>query len=172
MSLKPRTKVSGWQADLDFQTFWLFQTYLHDLAANPATGAFQTCRRVYNKVQHIVFGLADAARHDKIKENILPVTVLSSFVLASVALPMIPQWAGPLAVAQARKPQPLALAETAIEVADVPKPPARAKTVTALSSRSRRTKEGRVSSAPDANQQEGTRPRTPRSAVPTTTVTK
>uniref|UniRef100_L2GAM5 1-phosphatidylinositol 4-kinase n=1 Tax=Colletotrichum fructicola (strain Nara gc5) TaxID=1213859 RepID=L2GAM5_COLFN len=66
-------------------TFWLFQTYLHDLSSNPQSKSFQTCRRVYNKVQHIVFGLPDAARHDKIKENILPVTVLASFVLASVA---------------------------------------------------------------------------------------
>jgi hypothetical protein len=36
----------------------------------------------------------------------LPVSVLASFVLASVAVPLLPQWAGPLAVAQARKPQP------------------------------------------------------------------
>ncbi|UKZ81212.1 hypothetical protein TrVFT333_008984 [Trichoderma virens FT-333] len=64
-------------------TFWLFQTYLHDLSSNPQSNAFQTCRRVYNKVQHIVFGLADTARHHKIKENVLPVTVLSSFVLAT-----------------------------------------------------------------------------------------
>jgi len=47
-------------------TFWLFQTYLHDLSPNPQSESFQTCRRVYNKVQHIVFGLADTARHDKI----------------------------------------------------------------------------------------------------------
>ena len=32
-------------------------------------------------------------------------TVLSSFVLASIAVPILPSWAGPLAVAQARKPQ-------------------------------------------------------------------
>ncbi|KAJ3472368.1 hypothetical protein NLG97_g11047 [Lecanicillium saksenae] len=93
-------------------TFWLFQTYLHDLSSNPQSTAFQTCRRVYNKVQHIVFGLNDVGRHEKIKENVLPVTVLSSFVLASVALPMIPKWAGPLAVAQARKPQPITDATT------------------------------------------------------------
>lgn len=35
----------------------------------------------------------------------LPVTVLASFVLASVAVPFLPRWAGPLAIAQARKPQ-------------------------------------------------------------------
>ncbi|KAI9897249.1 hypothetical protein N3K66_008271 [Trichothecium roseum] len=131
-------------------TFWLFQTYLHDLSSNPNTGVFQTCRRVYNKVQHIVFGLGDKARQEKIRENVLPVTVLSSFVLASVALPMIPQWAGPLAVAQARKPQPDADLILETKEKETWKP-ARAHTVTAGSSRSKRAKdkEGRSSSALD-----------------------
>ncbi|KAK1502210.1 phosphatidylinositol 3 [Colletotrichum tamarilloi] len=132
-------------------TFWLFQTYLHDLSSNPSSKAFQTCRRVYNKVQHIVFGLPDAARHDKIKENILPVTVLASFVLASVAVPLVPQWAGPLAVAQARKPQP---SDDIISDSRDSNPKTaqvtRAHTVTAGSTRSRRTKDGgRMVSAPD-----------------------
>ncbi|KAI9804118.1 MAG: hypothetical protein M1825_001520 [Sarcosagium campestre] len=85
-------------------TFWLFQTYLHDLASNPQSHAFKTCRRVYNKVQHIVFG-GGPARREKVKDNILPVTVLASFVLAGVALPALPRYAGPLAIAQARKPR-------------------------------------------------------------------
>lgn len=133
------------------QTFWLFQTYLHDLSSNYQTGAFQTCRRVYNKVQHIVFGLSDSGRHGKIKENVLPVTVLSSFVLASVAMPMIPRWAGPLAVAQARKPQPVAAVTR--ETNTTPKPLARSQTVAAASSSSRlkRMKDARNSSAPDVN---------------------
>ncbi|KAL7930977.1 kinase-like domain-containing protein [Trichoderma chlorosporum] len=136
-------------------TFWLFQTYLHDLSSNPQSNAFQTCRRVYNKVQHIVFGLADTARHHKIKENVLPVTVLSSFVLASVALPMIPRWAGPLAVAQARKPQPIT--EDSSDGSETPKPPAkspsakptRANTVTSPTSKSRRAKDPKSPSASD-----------------------
>ncbi|KAH7313395.1 phosphatidylinositol 3 [Stachybotrys elegans] len=145
-------------------TFWLFQTYLHDLSPNPQSGAFQTCRRVYNKVQHIVFGLADSGRHEKIKENVLPVTVLSSFVLASIALPMIPQWAGPLAVAQARKPQPEIdqAAETKEALNDTPKPPARAHTVSAATSKSKRAKEARTSSAP--NTSSDSRPHTPRAS--------
>lgn len=129
-------------------TFWLFQTYLHDLSPNPQSGPFQTCRRVYNKVQHIVFGLADTARHGKIKENVLPVTVLASFVLASVALPLIPRWAGPLAVAQARKPQPTT--DVAPEPTPSPKPN-RAQTVSVSTSKSRRAKESRKSAAPDGN---------------------
>lgn len=88
-------------------TFWLFQTYLHDLSGNPALSSFKTCRRIYNKVQRIVFGSAEPQRREKIKENVLPVTVLSSLVLASVATPFLPRHAGPLAVAQARKPRPV-----------------------------------------------------------------
>ncbi|KAJ2894153.1 uncharacterized protein MKZ38_007899 [Zalerion maritima] len=130
-------------------TFWLLQTYLRDLSPNPHGEGFQTCRRVYNKVQHIVFGLSDSARNDKIKENVLPVTVLGSFMLASIGLPLLPQWAGPLAVAQARKPQPLG--DTVHESNHQPQPhlqrqvvgtkPARAHTVS-VASRPRKVKDG------------------------------
>jgi hypothetical protein len=89
------------------QTFWLFQTYLHDLAYAPNSNAFKTCRRIYNRVQRIVFGSAEPQRRERIKENVLPTTVLSSLVLASIAAPFLPAHAGPLAIAQARKPRPL-----------------------------------------------------------------
>ncbi|EMD63629.1 hypothetical protein COCSADRAFT_358122 [Bipolaris sorokiniana ND90Pr] len=88
-------------------TFWLFQTYLHDLASAPNSVAFKTCRRIYNRVQRIVFGSAEPSRREKIKENVLPVSVLSSLVLASIAAPFLPAHAGPLAIAQARKPRPV-----------------------------------------------------------------
>lgn len=129
-------------------TFWLFQTYLHDLSSNPQSYSFRTCRRVYNKVQHIVFGLGDPERNEKIKENPLPVTLLASFVLASVAVPGLPHWAGPLAVAQARKPQPI---DDVISEGSQPKI-TRAHTVSATqANRPRRTTRdgGRITSAPD-----------------------
>ncbi|KAB5558261.1 phosphatidylinositol 4-kinase-like protein [Coniochaeta sp. 2T2.1] len=130
-------------------TFWLFQTYLHDLSSNPQSNAFKICRRVYNKVQHIVFGVSDTGRHEKIKENVLPVTLLASFVLASVAVPILPAWAGPLAVAQARKPRPadaLDLETTTETVVNNAKP-ARAHTVNSNSTKSRRVRDpNRVSS--------------------------
>ncbi|KAJ8118989.1 hypothetical protein OPT61_g133 [Boeremia exigua] len=88
-------------------TFWLFQTYLHDLASAPNSNAFKTCRRIYNRVQRIVFGSAEPARRERIKENVLPTTVLASLVLASIAAPFLPAHAGPLAIAQARKPRPV-----------------------------------------------------------------
>ncbi|KAI0024818.1 phosphatidylinositol 3 [Xylariomycetidae sp. FL0641] len=130
-------------------TFWLFQTYLRDLASTPQAQAFKTCRRIYNKVQHIVFGLPDSARQEKIKENILPVSVLASFVLGSIGLPILPQWAGPLAVAQARRTQPTsdAISESS-PVTPVSKP-TRSQTLNVNSSRSRRAREApRIGSAP------------------------
>lgn len=88
------------------QTFWLYQTYLHDLSGNPQSASFKTCRRIYNRVQRIVFGASEPARKEKIKENVLPVMVLSGIILAGVAAPFLPRHAGPLVVAQARKPRP------------------------------------------------------------------
>lgn len=46
-------------------------------------------------------------KREKIQENVLPVTVLSSLVLASVGVPLLSQHVAPLAVAQARKPRPV-----------------------------------------------------------------
>ncbi|KAI8942159.1 hypothetical protein NX059_000247 [Plenodomus lindquistii] len=113
-------------------TFWLFQTYLHDLASAPNSIAFKTCRRIYNRVQRIVFGSAEPQRRDKIKENVLPVTVLASLVLASAAAPFLPLHAGPLAVAQARKPRPVEdIISDNVQTAKV----GRSKTVTGASPR-------------------------------------
>ncbi|KAH9884465.1 phosphatidylinositol 3 [Xylariomycetidae sp. FL2044] len=129
-------------------TFWLFQSYLRDLASTPQAQAFKTCRRVYNKVQLIVFGLTDSARHEKIQENILPVTVLASFVLASIGLPLLPQWAGPLAVAQARKSE--STGEIVSETSQAMKV-TRSQTMTVNSSKSRRARDGtRIGSAPES----------------------
>jgi hypothetical protein len=85
-------------------TFWLFQSHLHDLAKNPQSAAFKTCRRIYNKVQHIVFGAGDIRRREKIYQNVLPVTVLSAVILGSVAVPQLSTFAGPMAISQARRP--------------------------------------------------------------------
>ncbi|KAF2400941.1 hypothetical protein EJ06DRAFT_577197 [Trichodelitschia bisporula] len=87
-------------------TFWLFQTYLHDQAGNPQSIHFKTTRRIYNKVQRIVFGASEAVHRERIKENALPVTVLASIILASVAVPAFARQCGPLAIAQARRPRP------------------------------------------------------------------
>lgn len=132
--------MGGLLTDWAAQTFWLFQTYLHDLSSQPASDAFQTCRRVYNKVQSIVFGGPDPVRRERIHENVLPVTVLSSLVLASIGVPMLPHHAGPLAIAQARRPRPLEedVPETLSGAAKL----GRSHTVTGTSSTSRRAGAG------------------------------
>lgn len=104
---------------------------------------------MYNKVQHIVFGVSDSARNEKITENPLPVTVLGSFVLASIAAPFLPHWAGPLAVAQARKPRPQVIEHVSDATPLNAAPPARAHTVTAGTTKSRRAKEARLTSSSD-----------------------
>ncbi|CZT03322.1 related to phosphatidylinositol 4-kinase [Rhynchosporium graminicola] len=145
-------------------TFWLFQTYLHDLSANPQSEAFKTCRRIYNKVQHIVFGVAEPARNEKINENVLPVTVLASFVLASVAVPFLPNWAGPLAIAQARKPQPTG--DVISDASQTQQKIVRSNTITPGSTRTRRPKEaGRTASTPgNGNFPSDARPRPSRAS--------
>ncbi|KAF2653105.1 phosphatidylinositol 4-kinase-like protein PIK1 [Lophiostoma macrostomum CBS 122681] len=127
-------------------TFWLFQTYLHDLASDPSSNAFKTCRRIYNKVQRIVFGSAEPQRREKIKENILPVTVLSSLVIAAIAAPFLPKHAGPLAIAQARKPRP---AEDIISDNVQTQKVARSKTVTGGSLRPKQVRTPQGHSDPE-----------------------
>ncbi|TQS36322.1 hypothetical protein Golomagni_03231 [Golovinomyces magnicellulatus] len=87
-------------------TFWLFKTYIFDLSSCPQSEAFKTSSRVLNKVQKIVFGVSEYTHNENenIQENVLPVTVLASFVLASMGAPLLLKWAGPLAIGQARKP--------------------------------------------------------------------
>ncbi|KAG0636309.1 kinase-like domain-containing protein [Tuber brumale] len=103
--------------------FWLFQTHLRDLSGNPQSNAFKICRRICNKVQHIVFGGEEIGKRERLKENVLPVTLLASLILGSVAAPILPRFAGPLAVAQARKHRNLPGS-----ISEVPRP-ARSKTV-------------------------------------------
>jgi len=51
-----------------------------------------------------VFGSGETAKKkERLKENVLPVTVLASLIVGSIAAPILPRFAGPLAVAQARK---------------------------------------------------------------------
>lgn len=103
-----------------------------------------------------MFGHSDTARHEKIKENVLPVTVLASFVLGSIGLPILPQWAGPLAVAQARKSHPSG--DVISETSQLNQPTqaskvTRSQTVTGNTTRSRRPRElARVGSTPDSKQ--------------------
>lgn len=152
-------------------TFWLFQTHLHDLSGDPTSSAFKTCRRIYNKVQHIVFGAEESKKKERLKENVLPVTLLASLVIGSVAAPFLPKFAGPLAVAQARKPHVYQ------SITDLPGKLTRSKTIaTGQSSRPKkerpRVKTSDSTSAVSANQPSHTKsPRSPHS-TPTSPATR
>ena len=81
-------------------------------------------------------------KRDKIQENVLPVTVLSSLVLASVGVPLLSQHVAPLAVAQARKPRPVEdMLSESLPQAPVQKI-GRSHTVTGSTSTSRRVRPG------------------------------
>jgi phosphatidylinositol 4-kinase B len=54
-----------------------------------------------------VFGSSERVHREKIRANVLPVTVLASIILAGVATPFLPRHAGPLAISQARRPRPV-----------------------------------------------------------------
>jgi hypothetical protein len=96
-----------------------------------------------------VFGVAEPAGSEKIRENVLPVTILASFVLASVAAPFLPQWAGPLAIAQARKPQPAG--DVISDESQTQQKIVRSHTTTPGSARTRKAKDGsRTPSGPGA----------------------
>lgn len=76
-------------------------------------------------------------RRDRIRENVLPVTVLSSLVLATIGVPRLAQQVAPLAVAQSRRPRPiediLSESQTQVETQKL----GRSRTVTGTSSTAR-----------------------------------
>lgn len=107
-------------------------------------------------MQRIVFGSAEPQRREKIKENTLPVTVLASLVLASIAAPFLPAHAGPLAIAQARKPRPIEdIISDNVQTAKV----GRSKTTTNPSPRIKQRRPGQGHSDPE----DGRSPTSPRS---------
>lgn len=85
-----------------------------------------------------MFGSGEPLRRERIQDNVLPVTVLSSLVLASVGLPLLPQHAGPLAIAQARRPRPVE--DATLETTPAAQKLSRSATVTGATSNTRQTK--------------------------------
>ncbi|EPS38369.1 hypothetical protein H072_7910 [Dactylellina haptotyla CBS 200.50] len=150
-------------------TFWLFQTHLHDLARDPQSNAFKTCRRIYNKVQHIVFGSSQVGERDPIQHNVVPLTILASLVLAGIAMPLLPAYAGPIAIAQARKqPRPeLTISETPLASPRL----GRSKTVGATTSGSIRARRKRAEGSQSTSKinvvaRTGTEPMSPDQETP------
>ncbi|KAK9317469.1 kinase-like domain-containing protein [Lipomyces starkeyi] len=85
-------------------SFWLLQAHLEDLSHDPESRSFQICRRVYNKVQYVLFGVGEPPSA-KITSNPGPALVLASAVMGVTAVPKVTEFMGPITIAQARKPR-------------------------------------------------------------------
>ena len=90
-----------------------------------------------------MFGASEPLRTEKIHENILPSTILASIVLTAVAAPFVPTELGPLAIAQARKPQ---LLEDTISESPPVQKHTRSRTVHVSAGKSKRSKSARARS--------------------------
>ena len=84
--------------------------------------------------------------------------MLASFALASVAVPFLPRWAGPLAIAQARKPS--STGDIIADTTQTQQKIVRSNTTTPGSTQTRKTRDaGRIISAPDVTQNTQARPK-------------
>ncbi|KAG0262423.1 Phosphatidylinositol 4-kinase pik1alpha (PI4-kinase)(PtdIns-4-kinase) [Actinomortierella ambigua] len=95
-------------------TLWYLQAYTSDLASTPNTPSFKLCKRVFNKVQAIVFATESPDENDdhlnrngvpKVKENIFSAMVGMGVMLAAVGQPLMSKNSGQLAIAQGRRPR-------------------------------------------------------------------
>lgn len=76
----------------------------------PSTTSFATCRRVYNRIQHIIFSdplienSADvAARRDKLAERIMPAMAGIGIMAASWVMPSLAGFAGRVAIEEGKR---------------------------------------------------------------------
>ncbi|KAF9974691.1 Phosphatidylinositol 4-kinase pik1alpha (PI4-kinase)(PtdIns-4-kinase) [Actinomortierella ambigua] len=95
-------------------TLWYLQAYTSDLASTPNTPSFKLCKRVFNKVQAIVFATESPDEGDdhlnkngvpKVKENVFSAMVGIGVMLAAIGQPLMSKSSGQLAIAQGRRPR-------------------------------------------------------------------
>lgn len=82
--------------------FWQLQAHLTELASDPESYGFQVCKRLYNKLQYLLFNVGDPPSH-KIRENTFPALVLASSLAGAAAGPLMAEFIKPLVVSQGRK---------------------------------------------------------------------
>ncbi|CCH43783.1 phosphatidylinositol 4-kinase [Wickerhamomyces ciferrii] len=83
-------------------TFWYLQAHLTDLSDDPNSHSFQSARRLLNNLQYILFNIGSPPSK-KVRENVAPSVVLTSAIAASMGLPQLGQFIGPVAQSQGRK---------------------------------------------------------------------
>lgn len=83
-------------------TFWQLQAHLTDLGDDPESFGFQVSRRVYNKLQYILFNIGEPP-NTRIRENPMPAMVLASALMGAIGMPQLAATIGPIALSQGRK---------------------------------------------------------------------
>lgn len=81
--------------------FWLLQAALGDLGDEPQSPEFAVAKRMYNKLQYILFALGEPPS-DQMRENTQPALVLIGMV-ASAMVPAAGRTLRPLVVSQGRR---------------------------------------------------------------------
>ncbi|KOG96909.1 1-phosphatidylinositol 4-kinase [Saccharomyces eubayanus] len=85
-------------------TFWQLQALLTDLSTDPASYGFQVARRVLNNLQSNLFNTnSNDIKTVKIHENVAPAIILSSMMMAAIALPQLSEASKPLVESQGRR---------------------------------------------------------------------
>ncbi|CAI4051104.1 hypothetical protein SUVZ_14G0670 [Saccharomyces uvarum] len=85
-------------------TFWQLQALLTDLSTDPASYGFQVARRVLNNLQSNLFNTnSNGIKTVKIHENVAPAIILSSMMMAAIALPQLSEASKPLVESQGRR---------------------------------------------------------------------
>lgn len=82
--------------------FWQLQAHLTQLAEDPSSYGFQVCKRIYNKIQYLLFNVGEPPS-GKLRENSLPALVLASMVAGAPGAPTLVPYIKPMAVSQGRK---------------------------------------------------------------------
>ncbi|ANB12800.1 1-phosphatidylinositol 4-kinase [Sugiyamaella lignohabitans] len=82
--------------------FWQLQAHLTESSTEPESYGFQVCKRLYNKLQYLLFNVGSAPSH-KLRENTGPAIILASLFASGVGMPAAPGFIKPLMVSQGRK---------------------------------------------------------------------
>lgn len=85
--------------------FWNLQALVFELKDNPNSYSFQIVRNLVNKLQDIIFNPESNPATREFRKNLHPALVLSGVLAASLALPLINDYAQPIIEAQGKQPK-------------------------------------------------------------------
>lgn len=82
--------------------FWQLQAHLTGLSNEPDTYGFLVCKRLYNKLQQVLFNIGEMP-NEKMRENIAPALVMASVIAAAPGVPSGSSFCRQMVVSQGRK---------------------------------------------------------------------